>query len=281
MIRISLYSLIIGFLLYAGICAFYYFFQERIIFVPWRKRSKSPLLLGSEFTEYFLEGEYGGTIHAIHIKATKPRGVILYFHGNTGSISRWGAIAEELTSFDFDVFLPDYRGFGQSHGKRTEETLYSDALTCYNRLLETYSENQICIYGRSLGTAMASWLSARSSPGAIVLETPFNNLIEVAMHNSVIIPAKLFLKFTFRNDLHLVRAQAPILIAHGTKDKIVPYKSGLRLFKAIKDKANAEMLTIPGGKHGNLNGYPVFRSTLTHFFDKHFPKIDKVRHNSD
>lgn len=281
MIRIILYTAFYGFLIYAGICAFYYFFQERIIFVPWRKRSNSPLLLGSEFTEYFLEGEYGGTIHAIKIKATNPRGVILYFHGNTGSISRWGAIAEELTSFGFDVFLPDYRGFGKSHGKRTEETLYSDALTCYKRLLETYPEKQICIYGRSLGTAMASWLSARSSPGAIVLETPFNNLIEVAMHNSRIIPAKLFLKFTFRNDLHLVRAHSPILIAHGTKDKIVTYKSGLRLFKAIKDKSDAEMLTIPGGRHSNLNGYPVFRSTLTHFFDKHFPRVNEREQISD
>lgn len=267
------YILLILIAVYIAICVFYYIFQERFIFVPWGKmRSDSPILLGSEFTEYFLEGAYEGRIHAIHIKVRNPRGCILYFHGNTGGIQRWGAIAEELTSFGFDIFLPDYRGYGKSRGLRTEETLYSDALLCYKKVLELYPDNQICLYGRSLGTAMASWLSAHTSSGAIVLETPFNNMIEVANRHSKIIPVKLFLKFTFRNDLHLTRAKSPILIAHGTKDSIVQYKSGLRLYKSLKNRTDAEMLTIPGGNHGNLNGFPVFRDTLERYFDKHFPR---------
>ncbi|NEN22657.1 alpha/beta fold hydrolase [Cryomorpha ignava] len=258
---------------YIAICAFYFIFQERFIFVPWgKKRSDAPILLGSEFTEYFLDGAYNGRIHAIHIKVRTPRGIIIYFHGNTGSMDRWGAIAEELTSFGFDIFLPDYRGYGKSRGSRTEETLYSDALLCYKKVQELYPEKQICIYGRSLGTAMASWLSAYTHPGAVVLETPFNNMIEVGMHHSKIIPVKLFLRYTFRNDLHLKQAKSPVLIAHGTKDNVVKYKSGLRLYKSLKDHAQAEMLTIPGGNHGNLNGFPVFRDTLNRFFDKHFPR---------
>lgn len=268
-----IYIILIVVIVYIAICAFYYIFQERFIFVPWgKKRSDAPILLGSEFTEYFLDGAYNGRIHAIHIKVRNPRGIILYFHGNTGSIDRWGAISEELTSFGFDIFLPDYRGYGKSRGQRTEETLYSDALLCYKKVLELYPENKICIYGRSLGTAMATWLAAYTHPGAVVLETPFNNLIEVAMHHSKIIPVKLFLRYTFRNDLHLKRAKAPVLIAHGTKDNIVKYKSGLRLYKSLKDHTDAEMLTIPGGNHGNLNGFPVFRDTLNRFFDKHFPR---------
>src|SRR5690554_222569 len=260
-------------LLYLALCAFYYFFQERIIFVPWvKKRGNAPILLGSEFTEYFLDGIENSKIHAIHIKVRNPRGIILYFHGNTGDIHRWGAIAEELTSFGFDIFLPDYRGYGKSRGKRSEETLYSDAMLCYKKVKELYPDDKICIYGRSLGTAMASWLAARTNPAAIVLETPFNNLIEVAMHHSRIIPVKLFLRYTFRNDLHLTMAKSPILIAHGTKDKIVQYQSGLRLYKSLKDHTEAEMLTIPGGGHGNLNGFPVFRETLARFFNKHIPR---------
>lgn len=268
-----IYIVLIVVLVYIAICVFYYFFQERFIFVPWgKKRSNAPILLGSEFTEYFLEGEQSGNIHAIHIKVRNPRGIILYFHGNTGSIHRWGAIAEELTSFGFDIFLPDYRGYGKSRGLRTEETLYSDAMLCYNKVQELYPDDKICIYGRSLGTAMASWLAARTTPAAVVLETPFNNMIEVAMQHSRIIPVQLFLRYTFRNDLHLTIAKSPILIAHGTKDKIVHYKSGLRLYKSLKDHTEAEMLTIPGGNHGNLNGFPVFRETLARFFNKHIPR---------
>lgn len=211
-------------------------------------------------------------MHALHIKTPSPRGCILYFHGNTGSMTRWAAIAEELTTFGFDVFLPDYRGYGKSKGMRTEELLYSDALMCYQKVLELFPDNRICIYGRSLGSGMAAWLAARVKPAGVILETPYDNMLEVARHHSRIIPVKLFLRYTFRNDIHLRRASAPILIAHGTRDKIVPYKLGISLYQTVKDSGNAKMLTIPGGHHGDLNGFPVFRKALERFFDKHFPK---------
>lgn len=259
--------------LYLLICAFYFFFQERLIFVPWGQLLRdAPIKLGSRFEEVWLEGIEGGVIHALHIKTKRPRGCVLYFHGNTGNIVRWAAIAEELTSFGFDVFLPDYRGYGKSKGLRTEETLYSDALLCYEKVKERYPESKICVYGRSLGSGIASWLCARTKPACLVLETPYNNLIEVASYHSPLIPIKLFLRYTFRSDIHLRRAEIPILIAHGTKDKVVPYKSGLKLFESIRERDNAEMLTIPGGKHGNLNGYPVFRKTLERFFDQYIKR---------
>ncbi len=268
-----IYIVIIVALVYMAISAFYFIFQERFIFVPWRKkRGNTPILLGSEFTEIYLDGAYEGRIHAIHIKVKNPRGIILYFHGNTGSIQRWGAIAEELTSFGFDILLPDYRGYGKSRGLRTQETLYSDALLCYKWVQNLYPDSKICIYGRSLGTAMASWISTHNTPAAVVLETPFNNFIEVAKYHSKIIPVKLFLRYTFRNDLHLIRARSPILIAHGTKDNVVPHKSALRLFMSLKNKGNAEMVTVPGGNHSNLNGFPVFRDKLREFFDRYFPR---------
>ncbi len=257
--------------IYLLACAFYFFFQERLIFVPignWHPGT--PILLGSEFTEHTLDSNEAGSIHALHIKARKSRGCILYFHGNTGSLVRWGPIAEELTSYDFDVFLADYRGYGRSFGPRTEELLYADALLCYKRLLSMYSEEKICIYGRSLGSGMACWLAGRTNPGAIVLETPFNNMVEVAKYHSRIIPVKLFLKYTFRNDIHLRGAKSPILIAHGTKDRIVPYKLGLKLYHSVKELVEIEMITIPGGRHGNLNGFPVFHQGLQRFFNKHF-----------
>jgi len=260
-------------IIYLIICLFYYLLQERLIFVPLgRKDVDAPVVLGSEFDEYFLDGTEGGVVHAVHIKTESPRGCVLYFHGNTGGISRWGAIAEELTTFGFDIFLPDYRGYGKSRGKRTEEILYSDALMCYKKVKEHYTEDRICIYGRSLGSGIASWLAGRTQAGGVVLETPYNNLIEVARHHSRVIPVKFFLRFTFRNDIHLKATEAPVLIAHGTKDKIVPYRSGLRLYKGVKGTVRAEMLTIPGGHHGDLNGFPVFRTALDRFFDRYFPK---------
>lgn len=197
----------------------------------------------------------------------------MYFHGNTGSIHRWATIAEELTSFGFDVFVPDYRGYGRSKGRRTEEILFKDALLCYKKVLELYPEDKVCIYGRSLGTGMASWLSVHTHPAAIVLETPFNNLVEVAKRHLVIVPVKYLMRYTFKNEVYLKKSTSPILIAHGTKDKIVHYKLALELYKNVQSHADVEMLTIPGGGHGNLNRFPVFREALVRFFDKHFGPI--------
>lgn len=256
--------------IYLAICAFYFIFQERFIFVPLGTlKDESVIELGTPFEEIFLEGEDGGRIHALHIKAKNPRGCILYFHGNTGNINRWGPIAEELTSFGFDVFVPDYRGYGKSRGKRTERTLYADALTWYEEVLRHYPEERICVYGRSLGSAPTCWLAAHTKPGGVILETPFNNLASVAGYHTKIIPVKWFLRFSFHNDKYLPKSGSPTLIAHGTKDIIVPYRQGFSLFKSTEGRA--EMVTIPGGHHGDLNGYPLFREKLDEFFEEYFP----------
>lgn len=260
--------------LYLALCAFYLFFQERLLFVSLRRKNISAkIVLGSEFEEIFIEGPEDGSIHVLHIKSKNPRGCIIYFHGNTGGVDRWGAIAEELTSYGFDIFLPDYRGYGKSRGPRTQELLYQDAALVYEKAQSFFQEKQICLYGRSLGTGFATWLAARTNPAAVVLETPYLNMIDVAAHHSKIVPIKLFLKFQFRSDLFINDIKAPILIAHGTKDKIVPYKSALALYDCVEDKESVKMLTIPGGKHGNLNGYPVMRKSLEEFFDANFDSV--------
>jgi len=260
-------------LLYVLVCVFYYVFQERLIFAPrWPVIAGDEILISSDYESLFVDTPNDGRIHTLLIKSNREtsRGCILYFHGNTGNIQRWAPIAEELCSYGFDVMLPDYRTYGQSTGRLTEENLYSDALDLFRYTKSRYPEEKICVYGRSLGSAMASWVSARATPGAVILETPFNNLIEVASHLSRIIPVKFFLKFNFRNDVHLKQLSSPILIFHGTKDKLVPYKLGLKLYESIKDKPNTHMLTIPGGKHNNLNGYPILRARLSEFFDRYF-----------
>lgn len=266
-----IYVIVIILSLYLAVCAFYLVFQERLLFVSLRKKNvDAKIVLGSEFEEIFIDGPEQGRIHILHIKCKNPRGVILYFHGNTGGVDRWGAIAEELTTYGFDVFLPDYRGYGKSRGPRTEELLYQDAALVYQQALEYYTEDRICLYGRSLGSGLVTWLAARTNPAGVVLETPYLSMIDVAEHHLKIIPVRLFLKFKFRSDLVINQIKAPILIAHGTKDKLVPYKSAMALYETIENKDAAKMLTIPGGKHGNLNGYPVMRKSLEYFFDSNF-----------
>lgn len=265
----------IGFL-YVGVCLFYLLFQERVIFVPLNGKYRATNLnLGFDFEELILDSPDGGKIHMICIKSEVSRGSIIYFHGNTGSIQRWAPMAKELSTYGFDVYLPDYRGYGQSCGKRSEVKLYKDTLLVYNEVSKSQQPDKICIYGRSLGSAMATWLASKKPSSALVLETPFHSMVDVAKRLLRIIPVKLFLRFQFRNDLYINQVEAPILIVHGTKDKLVPYKSALALYNCVTDRENVKMTTIPGGKHGNLNGFPLMRNSLDNFFNKCFGSVAK------
>ncbi len=210
MAKTIFYILVFLSVTYVSVCLFYFLFQERFIFVPlWRKRRGAPLALASEHDEIFLEACEGGRLHAIHIRVDEPRGCILYFHGNTGGISRWASVAEEFTSFGFDVIVPDYRGYEKSTGDRTEEILYSDALLWYRKVMESFPEDRICVYGRSLGSGIASWLVGHVHPKAVVLETPYDNFINVAKYHTKFIPVKWFLRYTFRNDIHIRTINVP------------------------------------------------------------------------
>lgn len=263
--------------LYVGVCLFYLFFQERVLFVPLNgKYGNAKLNLGFEFDELNLKAPDGGRIHMIHIKRKLSRGCIIYFHGNTGSIQRWAPMAKELSSYGFDVIMPDYRGYGQSHGKRTEQNLYADSILVYNEVAKSYKPDQICIYGRSLGSAMATYLAAKKPAAALVLETPFHSMVDVAKRLLKIVPVKLFLRFQFRNNLYINEVESPIIMVHGTKDKLVPYKSALALFDVVRNRDNVQLTTIPGGKHGNLNGFPLMRNSLDTFFNRNFGQTPKL-----
>lgn len=248
---------------YLLLCLVYFVLQERIIFRPLGKLYKSDnIRLASNFDEYFFEAREGGKIHSLLIHVENPKGVILYWHGNTGNLRRWATVAEEFTSFGYDVCVPDYRGFGKSKGKRTEALLHADSLQIYDWLKLRYPEKDIIIYGRSLGSGIATPLAAKRNPRQLILETPFYSLVEVALHQMPILPARLLLRFPFRSDQYITKVKCPVAIFHGTRDKTVPYKQGLALYEKIKDRKDSLMVTIPRGKHHDLNGYPLFREKL-------------------
>ena len=96
--------------------------------------------------------EDGGSINGIHFKVPNSKGVVYYFKGNSRSIKGWGKFARDFVSKGYDFFMVDYRGFGKSRGRRTEAILYSDAQHVYKWLTKHYDEEQIIIYGRSMGS---------------------------------------------------------------------------------------------------------------------------------
>jgi len=142
-----------GFLaIYLMIGSALYFLQEKILFRPTVLNQTYVYKFSHPFEELFLKADDNAMINVLHFKAEQPKGVILYFHGNAGDLSRWGNITSYFVERNYDVLVMDYRTYGKSTGALSEHALYSDAQMCYDYLKDRYNENDITIYGRSLGT---------------------------------------------------------------------------------------------------------------------------------
>lgn len=226
-------------------------FQEKMIFMPESLPQHYQYNFNTDFKELFLVAEDGAKLNALHFKVDKPKGVVLYFHGNAGELASWGEVVQKFVDRDYDVLVMDYRGYGKSTGSRTEKALYKDAEMFYEYVLRGYSENDIVVYGRSLGTTFATYVAAINHPRELILEAPFYSLDEVASHRFPIYPVKTFLKFHFPTYKYIQQVRSPIFIFHGTGDKTVPYANSIKLSKLV----NPEKLTfisISGADHNDV-----------------------------
>ena len=241
-----------------------YFFQEKIIFRPTILAQDYTFNFSNFFEELFLKAEDGAIINAIHFKTENPKGVILYFHGNAGDLSRWGKITEFFVEKDYDVLVMDYRTYGKSKGKLSEQALYNDAQMCYNYVLDRYQESEIIVYGRSLGTGLATYLASNNNPRQLILETPYYSLTDVAKHRFPMFPNNKLLRYDFPSYKFVQNVKCPISIFHGTDDTVVPYVSGEKLFNSMVQKEKM-FFTIENGEHNNLMA-----------FDSYIQQIQKI-----
>lgn len=255
---------VLGLLLlaYLGVCLFYWIFQERFIFVRFPLPAQYRFRFAQPYEELWTDRPDGARLHALHFAVKAPAGAVLYLHGNTGSLRRWGKRAPRFTALNHAVLMPDYRGYGKSSGKLSEAALHADALAWFDRLAAIYGEANIVVYGRSLGTGMAVPLAAERRPRALVLESPFANFMDVARHYLAILPYRLLLRYRFRSDMAIRRVKCPVYIFHGKRDPLVPYSSALRLYAAAPSDIHREMISFPRGFHSDLAAFPRFRRKL-------------------
>jgi fermentation-respiration switch protein FrsA (DUF1100 family) len=238
-----------------------YFMQEKLIFLPTKLAADYEYQFSEPFEELFLEAEDGARLNAVHFKIENPKGLILYFHGNAGDLSRWGEIASELIKYHYDVLIMDYRSYGKSTGVMSEQNLFNDATLFYNHALKFYAEEDIIIYGRSLGTALATFVASENNPRKLILETPFYNLEEIAKKRFPFLPVKYLLNYRFLSNNYIEAARCPVVIFHGTKDNIVPFESGKSLSELVP-KDSLTFVSIEGGEHNNLINFEEYRQGI-------------------
>ncbi|MEX0360920.1 MAG: alpha/beta hydrolase [Allomuricauda sp.] len=239
----------------------FYTFQEKLIFLPTQLPNDYEYSFDQPFEELFLDAPDGAQLNALHFMVDNPKGLVLYFHGNAGDLSRWGNIGTAFTALGYEIVVMDYRGYGKSSGERSEELLYADAQLFYDHVRGIYDESQIILYGRSLGTGIASHLGSNNNPKKLILETPYYSLVDVAKGRFPILPVGQIMRYKLPSFEFLKSVEAPIRIFHGTEDRVVPYESGKKLFNSISNP-DKKMYTIPGGRHNDLDGFEIYKNGL-------------------
>lgn len=183
--------------------------------------------------------------------ADKP--VILMFHGNAGHIGIRAFKMLPYIQAGYGFLLAEYRGYGGNAGEPTEDNLYKDGRAYLSHLLEQLNGDmaRIVLYGESLGTGVAVQLASETKGlGGLILETPYTSLPAVGQSYYFFMPVKLLMKDKLDSLSKIGEITAPLLILHGEKDMIVPYKFGRKLFEAAP--APKHMETFPRGGHNDL-----------------------------
>ncbi|NML20773.1 alpha/beta hydrolase [Pseudoflavitalea sp. G-6-1-2] len=237
-----------------------YFVQDRFIFKPEKLPANFQFKYDVPFRELFFEIEPGVRINGLHFYRKDAKGLILYFHGNTRSIKGWAKYARDFYRYDYDVVMVDYRGFGKSTGKRSEEDMLSDMQSVYNTLKKQYPEDHLILYGRSIGSGFATKIASDNNPRYLILDSPYYNFKKVVRRFLPILPVNIVLQYHLRTDIWIRKVQCHTYIIHGTRDWLIPIRHSEQL-QAINPE-RITLIRIHGGGHNNLTSFPEYHNFI-------------------
>ncbi len=171
---------------------------------------------------------------------------MIFFHGNAGNISHRLDSLKIFNSLGLSTLIFDYRGFGRSEGKVSEEGTYRDAEAVWRYVRErNVPSGKIILFGRSLGAAIAAHLATKHTPAGLILESAFTSVPDVAARAYWFIPARWLARFNYNTKAYLTSAKCPVLVIHSPDDDIIPFSNGRELFEAATEPK--QFLKIHGG----------------------------------
>ncbi len=255
-----------------------YFLQQYLIFQPVLLSENYEYSFNDSFEEIDFEVE-NGLINSLYFcsNVDSIRGVILYFHGNADNLKRWSQYREVFLARGYDILMMDYRGFGKSRGKIDEANFYKDARVVYNWLSTQFPAKEIVLYGRSLGTAMAAELATHVDAKSVILETPFDNVINVILYRyPIYLPFEL--DYQFPNYQFVKNIETPIYILEAENDKVVPNLCTENLRPLLK--SSDKYIVVEGAGHKNMAEFSEYELHLDRILGKRInPKKKKKSNN--
>lgn len=261
LVRAAAVSLIAGPLFGAYL---FVFRQEALVYRPFPGSGQTPADFGLDYEDVALSTGDGEVLHGWFLPVDSARGAIVYCHGNAGTISHRRKALTGLVRLGLDVLIFDYRGYGQSTGSPTEAGTYLDAMAAWRYVTETRDRpaSRVVIWGRSLGGAVALGLAAQVDPGAVVLESTFTSLPELAVHLYPFLSAPL-VDIQYASLARIRELRAPLLYAHSPQDDLIPPEHGARLFAAAGSSTKAFVRMAGTHNAGHLT------------LDRHTAEVDR------
>lgn len=214
-----------------------YFQQPLMIFYPISELYQTPDQWGLEYDDVTLKTDDGIELHGWFLPRQGSNRVLLFFHGNAGNISHRRDSIEVFNRLGLNVFIFDYRGYGQSQGRPNEQGLYRDASAAWRYLTEQkkFASENIILFGRSLGGAVAARLAAEVDARGLILESTLSSAKEFAREVFRILSRLVVIRYGFNTVEHIQNVNYPVLVLHSPDDEIMPFRLGKKVYASANE----------------------------------------------
>ena len=224
--------ILVFFLLYLIIVIILFIFQRNLLYHPSENNYFGDQLKVSIEKIRVKTNDEVELLGWFHKKDLKNFKTIIFFHGNAGSLENRIHKINHFKDININFLIVAWRGFSENQGKPSEKGLYEDGESSIKWLNKKGIKNEnIILYGESLGTGIATHLAQNNNFAGVILESPFTSMIDAAKNVYPYFPINILLKDKYENDKKIKNIKSPILIMHGEKDKIVPFWMGKKLYE--------------------------------------------------
>lgn len=242
--------------IYIVICLLLFVFQRHLIYLPIKSTENFLSYNLNKFSEITLITTDNHKINAWYKNAISNEPTILFFHGNAGNLShRINKFIEFTENSNYGLFAIDYRGYGKSTGIPSEKGFYIDAQTAidYLKNVKGIESKDIILYGESIGSGVAVKMATLYNVRSVILEAPFTSIKDVANEGIFkFFPLSLMLNEKFPSIDRIGHVLSPILIIHGTEDKVIAPMHSNKLFKKIRHNRK-RIIFYENVGHNNIN----------------------------
>ncbi len=265
--------IVVLFIAYGGLGLLLYFMQPVFLYSPVKEVPYTPDELGLDFDKVIFKSKDGLMLSGWYIPAEHSEWTVLFCHGNGGNMMHSLDTINILYNLGLNCFIFDYRGYGNSEGKPSEEGTYLDVKAAYMWLTEKkkISPDDIIVFGRSLGGSIAAQLAGEIKLGALIIESTFTSYVDIGRKFYPYMPVRWFARFSYRTIDYIQKVRCPVMIIHSRTDETVPFEFGLELYEAANEPK--EFVEIFGSHNdGFLVSSEIYKDAWTRwlkFLKKH------------